>query len=502
MNLRVYLRLFRPANSLAFTAIYTAVAAAERSVFHLNSQTAWFLAFAVATPLLLGFSLAGAVHEPMHRSFVLLLPGATRILRRATVGALSVFAVFATLAAALANPSIPPLATFGLACALLALPCLDRRKHLYGMSGMLFALVAWIGMNAFIGGRLPGAMAAAPWRFCVGGIAIAVAAIAVGFSGKHLRERIRFYFCAMPGSFTLIFDRQTTARQRQEQLLSRERRGSRTMKHGRDWPVRSVGSSTSEWMRVILHAFWGRNRNGSFSRVVLSFTAMFASYAFGLPFLFHLLGHLTTESNALPSYWETLTQFTGPVSMLGHSHNLPMALMSMMAPLLQPGFAGIFAVLTIRPQLPYPISRQRLARTAFGLALLQLNAALLIPGLVVFLASLLGQLLSGQMAANYGLHSVVGIDLMLAISLPLLACSGTFKNSAISLLWAILVGATITAAALLRDQWIPVALTVPGLLIAIPSIAGAIGLLWLSLQREYRVRDLLFEPGPLGTAPV
>ncbi len=500
MNLRVYLRLFRPVSSLTFTAIYTVIARAEGALFHLDTPTAWFLAFAVALPLLLGFSLAGAAHEPMHRSFILLLPNSTRILQRATVAALLVFGVFATLAAALANPAVPPPATFGLTCALLALPCIDRHQHAYGMAGMLVGLAAWIVMNFFIGEDLPVAMAAAPWTFCVGGMAIAAAAIAVGFSRKHLRERVQFYFSATPGSFVSVFDRQTIARQRQEYLLSRERRGSRTMKRGRDWPVRSVGASTAEWMRVLLHGFWGRRRNGSLSRSTLYFTGMFALYAFGMPFLFRLLDHLIHESTVAPSYWETLAQFTGPLSKPGHKPS--MAMMSMMAPLLQPGFAALYAVSIIRPQLPYPISRHRIARTVFGLSLLQLSVALLIPGSVLFLVSLLGQFLSGRIAADYGLDSVVGIDLLLAIGLPLLSCSGTFKYSAVRFLWAILLGGTMAAASFLRDDWIPVALTAPGLLIAISSSGGAIGLLWLSLQREYRVRDFLFEPGPLGSAPV
>lgn len=498
MNLRVYLRLFRPVCSLTVTVIYTMTAAGEGYLFHLDFKAERFLACAVALPLLLGVSLAGAVHEPMHRSFILLLPNATHVLRRVTVAALSVFAVFVTLVTALVDPAIPPPATFGLACALLALPCIDRHKHLFGFGGMVAAFAAWLLMNAFIGAILPAAMTAAPSAFCAGGIAISIAAIAIGFSRATLRERIEFYWCSMAGCFALIFDRQTTARHRREWRLSLERRGSRTVKRGRDWSVHSVGNSTVEWMRVLLHGFLGRQRNGSFFRALLYFAGMLALYIFGMPFLFRLLGHLVPKLPAPPAYWETLAHFTGPISTPGH--NLPLTMITMMA-LLQPGFAGILATSIIRPQVPYPISRERIARTVFGLSLLQLGVALLIPGTVLFLASLLGQFLSGRIAADYGLHSVVGIDLMLAVSLPLLSCSGTFKQSAARLLWSILIGATITVAAVLRDHWIPAALTVPGLLIAMLSIAGAIGLLWLSLQRQYRAHDLLFEPGPLGIAP-
>ncbi|MEO6992214.1 MAG: hypothetical protein ABI273_01175 [Lacunisphaera sp.] len=500
MNLRVYLRLFRPVSSLMFTAIYTVFASSAGYLFHLNFHTALFLAFATAMPLLLGFSLAGAVQVPMHRSFVLLLPNATQIFRRAAVVALLLFAALATLAATLASPSIPLMATFGLTCALLALPCLDRHQHANGLGGMLVAGVVWMGINAFLGGRIPVAMAAAPWTFCVSGMAIAAAAIATGFSGKHLRKRAQFYFATTPGSFTSIFDRQTTARERQEYLLSRERLGERKMKRGRNWPVRSVGASTGEWMRVLLHGFWGRRRKGSFSRGVLIFTGMFALYTFALPLLGILLSHLIPQSTPLPTYWETLARFTGPISMPGH--NVSTAVISMMATTLQPIFAATFALSIIRPQLPFPISRQRLARTVFGLSLLQFSVAVLIPGLVLFLASLLGQLVSGVIAADYGLRSVVGIDLLLAIGLPLLSCSGTFKHSAVRFSWVIVMIIAMIVAAFLRDRWIPTVLTVPGLLITIPSIAGAIGLLWQSVQREYRARDLLFEPGPLGTLPL
>jgi hypothetical protein len=499
MTLRTYIRLFRPIPSLVFSVCYALIAFAfGGSLFRLDARTAWFLASAVALPLLLGFTLAGTVHEPMHRGFILLLPDSTRQFRRVTALALLVLAGFVTAAAALANPAVSPVATFGLAAALLALPCLDHHQLLAGMGGLCIAAVAWIALNFLIGPLVQPAMLAAPWAFCAGGLAVAAAALGRGFSRAHQRQRAETYFAPLINSLALIFDRRTAGRQVQELLLSRERRLQPKQKPGRDWTVRSVGPSTCEWMRVLLHGFLGGRPNNSYPKTQLQFAAGFIVYVLGLPLLSSLFRLLSDRSMIIPGYWETLASFAGPISL--SAKNPLTGMVQLMSPLLQPGFAMVTAINIVRPQLPFPISRERLARTVFGLSLLQVGVALTMPGTIIFLCSLLGQFISGHILPNFGLRSFLGVDLLLAVGLPLVLCSGTFRHAAVRLFVALATSTPIGVAVYFRDTWTPMVTTVPSVLISLLVCGGTVYLLWLCLLREYQTKDLLFEPGPIGAS--
>ncbi len=157
MNPRVHLRLLRPVRSLIGIASIACVAfGASHALFRLDWPTSRLLGFAVTLPLVTGFYLGGAAHEPMHRPFILLLPDGPRRLRNATALAVLFLAAVVTGLAASAALRVPLAAVFGLAAGLIAIPCADRLHRARGF--------AWLsGGHARLGPLLrPGGPAAAP----------------------------------------------------------------------------------------------------------------------------------------------------------------------------------------------------------------------------------------------------------------------------------------------------------------------------------------------------
>ena len=492
MTLRTYLRFLRPARSLLVIAFYTWVAfIGEHTWFGFDKVTSGFLALATALPLLLGIAIAGAAHEPMHRAFFLLLPDGPRHLRRVTLLVIAFFAFAVSCAVAYVETSVPPLASLGLAAGLMALPCINRNR-LGGIEGWLLALGGWAVFNLTAGGLLRPAMMAAPWAFLLGGCALTAASLAWGFSRRHLRQRAEILFISPQSMFfSCLFHSRLMARRMEEVALYRYRRAKKNSPTGRDWPVRSVGSSTRAWMQVFWHAFAGRRPRNSFLTVQLTIVAPAIVGGLIFPLIIGLLnGHFHTSAD----YWRSLAALA---SLEWQQPKLPLdGFERFLGGFMQTLIAAFSLLITPPPQLAYPISRERQARVVFGLSLVQLAVALVLPATGVFLVSLLGQIVSGQFLPGYGLPSVVALDLALAIGLPLLACVGSIKGSVGRILWAVPVGLGMIIAVLTRIYWMPYVQTVPGMAVTLLTASIAVGLLWLSVRHYYRTCDL-FSDVPL-----
>ena len=492
MNLRTYLRLLRPVRSLLVIAFYTFTASTfGHLLFRLDEATSRFLALAIALPLLLGFAIAGAAHEPMHRAFFLLLPDGPRRLRKATLLAVVVFAFAVTGAVAYVEPSVPPFATLGLSAGLIALFCIERHQHIAGLGGCGVAFWGWLLFNLTASGLLRPAMMAAPWAFLLCGFALTATSLASGFSRRHLRQRTETPYASIQSLlFSHLFDSRLAARRMEEMALHRNRRAKTGFPVGRDWPVRSVGSSTRAWMQVIWHAVAGRRRHNNFLKFQLSIAVPVIAGGLVFPLI---TGYLTSHSFSLSDYWRLLATMAAPENML------PMSLDAeagwVVGGMMQVGAAALSMFMVVSPQLAYPISRERLARVVFGLSLVQLAAALAFPAAAFFLLSLVGQIASGYFWPGFGLPSIVALDLALAVGLPLLACAGSFRRGAVRILWVIPVGFAIFIAVLTRGSWVPHALTVSGIAVIVLAASVNVGLLWLCLRHHYRTCDLFSGSG-------
>jgi hypothetical protein len=489
MTLCTYLRFLRPVRSLLVIAFYTWIAfLAEYSWFHFDKATSCFLALSTALPLLLGIAIAGASHEPMHRAFFLLLPDGPRHLRRVTLLVMAVFAFAVSCAVAYVETSVPPLASLGLAAGLMALPCINRNRR-GGIEGWLVAFCGWAVFNLTAGGLLRPAMIAAPWAFLLGGCALTAASLAWGLSRRHLRQRAGILFISPQIMFfSYLFHSRLMARRMDEAALYCGRRAKKNSPTGRDWQVRSVGSSTRAWMQVFWHAFAGRRRRNNFFTIQLTLIA--PVIVWGLFMV--LLGN----SHAVSDYWQSLATLASAEPIRRHSPAVGSSWV--WGWIMQAGAAGFTFLMIPPPQLAYPISRERLARVVFRLSLVQLAAALTLPGAAIFLLSLLGQMGSGHFLPGLGVPSIVATDCALAVGLPLLACSDSLSNSVLRVFWAVLVVIAILVAVPACIFLMPYVLTFSGIAIAALVASASVGLLRLCLRRHYRTCDLIPTPGLFG----
>jgi len=497
MTLRTYLRFLRPVRCLLVIAFYTFTASAffGHALFHFDPVTSRFLALATVLPLMIGIAIAGAAHEPMHRAFFLLLPDGAHRMRNATLLAVAVFACAVTCVVALAEPSVPPFATLGLAAGLIAVFCIDRHQSFAGLGAWAVAFWGWVLFNLTVGRLLRPAMIAAPWAFLLGGLTLAAIGLTVGFSRRHLRQRGEVLFVSIQSIvFSHLFRPHVMARWTEEVALYRSRLSKGFFAAGRDWSIRSVGSSTWAWMHVFWHAFAGRRRHNNFLRSQL--TTVAPVFAGGLAGLI-ITGILMGPSHAMPDYWRILATMAAPENMLPTSAEAGFVWIA--GGVMQAGAAAFSLLMILPPQLAYPISRERLARVVFGLSLVQLAVALALPATAVFLLSLLGQIATGHFWPGGGLPGIVALDLALAVCLPWLACAGSFSHPAVRVLWAIPVAGALLTAVITRGSWTPLVLTVPGSIATVAVASASVSLLWLCLRRHYRTCDLFSNPGMLNT---
>ncbi|MGA2691475.1 MAG: hypothetical protein ABSF76_03835 [Opitutaceae bacterium] len=486
MNPRVHLCLLRPVRSLIGIASIACVAfGAGHALFRLDWPTSRLLGLAVTLPLVIGFYLGGAAHEPMHRPFILLLPDGPRRLRNATALAVLFFAAVVTGLAAWAAPRVPLSAVFGLAAGLIAFPCADRRHRARGFAWLLAAPLAWGLFCALAALLLRPAMISAPAAFCFGGLALAAASLLYGFSRQNLRARAELPFRPLQ---SLLIPVRTDAAQ-----LERESSCQRAHSVlGRDWNVKKVAPTTLAWMAVDRHAESGAYPRWSRSPMLLLWAAIMAVY-FGLP----LLGFLFDGKAFAADYGACLAQLAAnrvDLSQVPSASRLA-GLMTSMSSGMPPLFALIVALSFPIPKLTYPISRDRQARVVYGLMLLQLAIALFVPASALFLASLVGQIISNRFLPALGLPGVSALMVPLLVLLPLILSIVPFARSYWRLIGYIISIVLFNYLNDLRWLWIPFALTPLGVAGILILAAAGLELLRRRLLRHYLSCDLLGSSG-------
>jgi len=439
------------------------------------------LILVVWLPPLLGLCLAGAAHELMHQPFILLLPAGLRRLRNITT--IGVFALSAILAGvvALVGAPISPVATFGLSAAFLALPCTSRHR---GFVWPLTFLAAW-GVLVYLAGAgiLTRAMVADPATFFIGGASVAAAAIADGFSHRHLRERIETSFRAPQGIFSGAPNR--------EALRNYFGRG----RQRRDWNIRSVSGSTWSWMQVLQHSEGGRRRHGSVFNWVVWVALPTAICALFLPTVFRVAGWSSASQ-----YWEILAHLASlepAPKPIGCDDDLNSLVWT-----LYPLFACILSMVSHRqPVLAVPISRDRLARALFGLGLIRWTAAWLSTTIPIFVLCLIGQFMSGKFLHGFGLPVLVTFAGSMTVILHVLPLYGFFTRpiarafprvfgvTVVFLLLLLLI--PIIVLSLERDRWLPYVLTPLGTVALVLGAAGGIAFVWKNQRRHLRTCELM-----------
>jgi hypothetical protein len=150
----------------------------------------------------------------------------------------------------------------------------------------------------------------------------------------------------------------------------------------------------------------------------------------------------------------------------------------------------MFIMGSVTPTIVYPISRQRMARVIFSQSVILSTFALVIPLAVIFFASLIGQIVSGNFLPEYGLPSLLAVDLLLTIFLPLILVLGTIQTPFLRIVAAVPVIGALMLMSGFRSHWSNHALTLPGCALMLTLAAIAQWLFWHRLQHEYATGDL------------
>ncbi len=484
-----YLRFLRPLRSLFVISIVTF---SSRGLFevlwHYDSAHATVLALIFFLSFPLGDVIAGTVHEPMHRPFILLLPGGLRQLRRATVVAIIVAALAVTCVVSLTDAGIPRFAIFGLVIGLIALPCINRHRGMRSRERYVSALCRGTILGIAACGTLPSALSAAPWAFLVGGSAIATASVAWGFSRRHLRERSTTPFVSLQTLVCSYAFQSAMSAGRSEEL------SGKNVFHSSAWKIRAVGSSTFAWMQVVWHALSGSSKSNSLLKIPLFFFGLSVLGGAGLAAVVSSLNFFTNHPGAT-DYWEILACFAvskTDAQAMGLPYHLPGDLSQIVITFQLVLSLGILRR-AMKPPVALPISRARMARVTFGLNAIQMLIALATPTAAIFSLSLIGQIVSGQLLPAFGLLNLMPTTLLLAIVSPLVALTPTFRRRIASSFWILTVWILIFGVSGAHSAWGPHVLTWPGLLIASLLIAANVGLLRHRLTRHFATCDLTFE---------
>ncbi len=483
----LHLRVLRPLRSLALTAFYAFISHTWAKLwFGLAPLDAQLFTFAVSVPLLGGAFIAAAAHEPMHRSFGFMLPGLRlRQLRAATIDCVVLAAIVAAIVSLRIDPRVSPLGIFGLSFGLSAALAADRRQRWGGTASVIGALLGWAAVGYFGSSSLLALLREAPVVVFAIGLAIGTLGLARGFSREAARDRAHTLFVAWQTAiFSHLFHRGMVQKWQAEVLAQQQLRTK--PRPSREWNAARFAATVDGWRATLWHAQFGaRGRRGSFLGLHLGLSAGCVMAVLAGTFTTHLMdGHGDLWNRLAYSLAPDLRAERSPIAVGG------IGVMSLTLPV----FVMLAAALQLTPQIPYPISRRMLARIAFSHALRQSLACLTLPTLGLYLVSLTGQLMSGQVRPGYGLPALVSVLLPLVALLPYFMACATLRRPWARLAVAIPLGVVMSLVALLRPWGDASAAAV---LVALAIGAPGFALLRQRLFDDYATNDLSRPPAPL-----
>ncbi|HLP24905.1 MAG TPA: hypothetical protein VK477_04460, partial [Acidobacteriota bacterium] len=476
--------------------------------FHLAwPREALFVTCAVTLPLLAGAALTGLLHAVLHRPHALLIPDLLPKLRRAAAFAYVALAAVVTLACKLAEPAAPAVGVFGLALGLLTLSCANRRlgfprlKWLGLLSGSITVAVAWLVFHLRFAHDLLPALQAAPWAFLASGVALASMTFSLGFSRRTLRQRATTPYFASAYTWDVFLNRATFSRQVQELNRFNVSRGIDSQPgSSRHWPLRTVGPRVRDWLRVLDH-----QRAISPARLRAVMFVFMVGQILGLMAMFRAFGMFTDDKTALATPLSALLATLTAPAISGQDGFSSIMLVAVVIP---PLIGVMMGNSVSRPLLSYPLGRDRLAEVVFAHAGRQLVGELISPCLALWLASFVGQVITGGYHAGFGLPVIAVIVLAYLPFLPLLALGGfgggprpaqfairgtTFFVGMAAAVWVVIA----------RAKCVDTLLSPAGIALSLLATLGTLALLRWRIQRHYRTCDLTHEAAwatPFGAA--
>ncbi len=398
-----HLRFLRPLRSIVLIAIFTSQAAMlVKIILRLDSGTVQLSAYLVALPILVGFFIAGAAHEPLHRPFALLLPGLRLRQLRFAALAIGVAALAATGIAHWAVPALSPATTLGLILALMALPQLNRHSQGGYASAPAVGFFACLLLNLAFALGFANALNRLPALCLLAGLGFAAFSLRLGYSHESCRRRAQTPFASFPTLFfSQIFRPAVSDRWQAEIKDHRLSTAPRVEALGHPLPSRPTGFTTRDWLGVLRRLQIGRWRSESYFTTLglIAYTALvcFAFFpavglASGQPDYLTALVHVSDTRSVIVMQWMTTV--------------------------------GLFLNFTL-PNPLFPISRTRMGDLVFIHFVSVWLFALLWPIALIFMPSLIGQLVSGHSLPGFGLYPLVVGALTLAPLLPLAISANT-----------------------------------------------------------------------------
>ena len=353
MNARAYFQILRPGRTLFATLIagvYVYIFVV--TVLHAATSERLLFGLAIIGPVVVGRLLVGPLHEVMHRSFFPTLPDARSIFRRWHLCAVTAASVVFFVLSALFVTNIPRPALYGLIMAGLSMPAFDSQRSRPVMLRLTFSmlLLPILIMLVSMHSAVVAICQQAPWAVLVGGLSFSYACFRKGFSAQNVCEcwRDPNFYCTQSTMVFIGTDILLHAQAETRQLAQQRSSGN-----GHDWSVASVGTSLSDWLRVVHHARFGRtSRLIQYVRLVLGGACI---VPLGLFFIF------AAEKGTGKSVAQLARLFlevgkTG--STLAHPELL---LFFILSPLAACGLAWLAGTMASIPACPFPLARQRLA---------------------------------------------------------------------------------------------------------------------------------------------
>lgn len=335
MSARVFRSLLRTRAFLyAFMLIAVMLTPAVSGFTHAAQEGSLAFFFcALVLPLALGIILSATLHEPMHRPFSIVLPGARRRFMRSHARALALLGVAFALLAWLKNHALPLPVVWSVSVAVMALSLpLEPRVRLVGIRW--FALVPIAAALAAV--RWPTHLQEFalehPTVTSLGALAWTAASFGVAYSRARWRARAQLP-CT---SFLTAFDSPEHRIQLGKEALARAKASSARWQPPASW------DGTAAWMRASTYERFGQQRLGWIGTSLLMCGALV------------VLGLATAADSP--------TKFT----------EQPTLMMPLFVVLLMTAHRGTGP----SPARLYPLSRARRASVTFTASLLQLTTNL------------------------------------------------------------------------------------------------------------------------------
>jgi len=471
-----HLRFLRPLRSVLFTAIcFTMAESMAKKIPRLDSGAVELSAYFVALPIIVGLFIAGAAHEPLHRPFALLLPGLRLRQLRFAALSLGVAALMATVIAHWMVPTLSPAAALGLILALMALSQLNRHRQGGYASAPAVGFFVWLLLNLAFAQGFANALNRSPIPCLLVGLAFAALSLRFGYSRESCRRRAQTPFVSLQTQlFSHVFSPAVSVRWQAETIAHGLFTAPSVEALGHQRPSRPTGFTTRDWLGVLRRLEFARWRfERYFSPLGLAISTAVICFAF-LPALGLASGQ--------PNYLAALVN--------GADLRVAITMQCIVT-------VGLFLNFN-QPDPLFPISRARRGELVFMHFASAWLFTLLWPIALIFLPSLVGQLLSGHALPGFGLYPLLVGALALAPLLPL-AIGANLKPARRPLTIFGLTIVSVLVSLYVRDLAQPYRPEPVGC--SIIAILSAASLTWMRRRILRHCRDCDLVTGSVGDPP-